>query len=146
MSLQDWRQAGWLTQHRSSREEIEDLLALADRDMLQAETRGLIPDWQLGIAYNAVPQCATAALAASGYRVRRGAGRHYRTIQSLELTVGWSASDVALLDAFRRKRNAAEYERSGSVSVHEAQHIRALAQRLRADVQEWLQANHPTLL
>ena len=31
MSLRDWVQYGWLTEHKSSREEIENLLGVVDR-------------------------------------------------------------------------------------------------------------------
>ena len=146
MSLRNWQEQDWLSRHQSGREEIRELLALADRDLAQSWTPGLSPDWQLGIAYNAALQCATAALAASGYRVRRAPGHHYRTIQSLTLTLGWDVAEVDALDGFRRKRNVAEYERCGSVSSAEALQMRELAAKLRRDVQAWLEAQHPALM
>ena len=85
MSLQDWLRSGWLIEHQTSRQEISDLLGMADRDLAQCRTPHLSPDWQLNIAYNAALQAATAALAASGYRAARDA-HHYRVIQSLALT------------------------------------------------------------
>ncbi len=33
MSLRDWVQDGWLTKHKSSREEIKNLLGLVERDL-----------------------------------------------------------------------------------------------------------------
>ena len=68
MSLSDWERNGWLVQHRANRKEIADLLGLADRDLRDRAAKGLSEDWQLAIAYNAALQCATAALAACGYR------------------------------------------------------------------------------
>ena len=86
MSLQDWLKNGWLVEHQTSRQEMVDLLAMADRDLAQSRMPHLSPDWQLNIAYNAALQAATAALAASGYRAAREA-HHYRVIQSLAFTI-----------------------------------------------------------
>ena len=36
MSLVDWLKSGWLVEHRTSRQEIEDLLGVADRDLTNA--------------------------------------------------------------------------------------------------------------
>ena len=81
-SLRDWLRAGWLSEHQPSREEISDLLGVADRDLGDCQSSGLSPDWRLAIAYNAAMQLAVAALAAAGYRASRE-GHHYRVIQSL---------------------------------------------------------------
>jgi hypothetical protein len=47
MSLRDWREFGWLKGHRTSREEIAALLAIADRDLKACQTADLGSDWQL---------------------------------------------------------------------------------------------------
>ena len=65
--LQDWQRNGWLRAYTSSRQEIADLFAVADRDLKACQTPALIPDWQFNIAYNAALQLATTALAAAGY-------------------------------------------------------------------------------
>ena len=65
MSLSDWLKAHWLTEHKTSRQEIADLLAVVDRDLKASTVKGLDDDWRLAIAYNAALQCATAALAAA---------------------------------------------------------------------------------
>ncbi|MGH8749938.1 MAG: hypothetical protein ACREU5_12640, partial [Burkholderiales bacterium] len=122
------------------------LLAVIDRDLANATLAGLSPDWRCSIAYNAALQAATAALlAASGFRAAREQ-HHYRTIQSLSLTIGWSAELVSRLDRFRKKRNIAGYETAGAISAHEADRAYALAQRLRAEVRRWLESRHPELL
>jgi len=144
MPLADWLARKWLTKHRATPDELADLLALADRDLQQCRAQGLNPDWRLAIAYNAALQCATAALAASGYRATRQA-HHYRVIQSLKLTIGWSSAAVRTLDAFREKRHTAGYERAGAVSEQEADEMLRLARKLREDVHRWLSAEHPEL-
>jgi len=37
MSLQDWLKSRWLIKHQTSRQEILDLLSMADRDLANAE-------------------------------------------------------------------------------------------------------------
>ena len=145
MSLSDWQKQGPLTTHQTSPREIADLLAVADRDLAASRTPGLDADWRLNIAYNAALQCATAALAAGGYRAGREA-HHYWVIQSLALTVGAEASLVERFDLFRRKRNIGAYERAGMASNQEAEAMHSLALQVRSMVVAWLQREHPDLL
>lgn len=145
MSLKNWLNNGWLTEHRTSAQEITALLAVADRDLSDCRTSGLSPDWKLNIAYNAALQTATAALAASGYRAAREA-HHFRVIHSLAYTIKTDANLITLLDRFRKKRNISGYELSGMVSDQEAKEMMDLATRLRQNVEEWLRKTNPDLL
>lgn len=88
MSLRDWLRNSWLVEHKTSPEQIAGLLAGVERDLANAIVAGLSDDWRLNIAYNAALQAATAALAAAGFRAAREQ-HHYRTVQSLALTIGW---------------------------------------------------------
>jgi mRNA-degrading endonuclease toxin of MazEF toxin-antitoxin module len=88
---------------------------------------------------------ALAPLAACGYRASREA-HHHRVIQSLTYTIGADARLVAQLEAFRKRRNIGDYERAGAVSRAESAAMVTLAQSLRREVGNWLQANHPELL
>jgi len=143
--LQDWLKSRWLIEHQTSRQEIADLLGMADRDLVQCRTPHLSPDWQLNIAYNAALQAATAALAASGYRAARDS-HHYRVIQSLAYTIKADERLITQLDKFRKKRNISDYERAGAVSEQEAKEMFALAENLRNEVEKWLRSNYPELL
>ena len=145
MSLRDWQRNSWLVQHKTSPDEISGLLAIVERDLRNAQVAGLADDWRLSIAYNAALQAATAALCAAGYRAVREQ-HHYRTIQSLVLTIGWPAPKVDQLDRFRKKRNVLGYESAGVVSAREAREMHELATALREDVRVWLRKHHPKLL
>jgi hypothetical protein len=145
MGLADWERNGWLTAHRTSGNEVRDLLAVVERDLADSEAEGLSSDWRMNIAYNAALQAATAALAAAGYRASRDQ-HHYRVIQSLRETLRIDVQDANTFDAFRKKRNVTGYERIGLVSDADADAMRALAVRLRDDVVAWLEKNHPDLL
>jgi hypothetical protein len=104
MSLQSWLQNSWLVQHTTTPEEITNLLALSDRDLVACQVKQLPADWRFTIAYNAGLQAATAALAAAGYRATRD-NHHFRVIQSLEFTTGPGRKFIDTLDGFRKKRN-----------------------------------------
>ena len=145
MSLRDWQKNSWLVEHKTSPEEIAGLLAIVERDLANAKVAGLADDWRLSIAYNAALQAATAALAATGFRAVREQ-HHYRTIQSLALTIGWPTAKVDRFDRFRKKRNIIGYESAGVVSEREAREMHELATGLRNDLLAWLGKQHPKLL
>src|SRR5450755_4464578 len=128
MSLQSWLQNSWLVQHTTSPEEIKNLLAISDRDLLACQVKQLPADWRCTIAYNAALQAASAALAAAGYRASRD-NHHYRVIQSLEFTLTAGEKLIATLDSFRKKRNISSDDVAGSVSDREADEMFELANR-----------------
>jgi hypothetical protein len=145
MTLQNWLLNNWLTPHKTSRQEISDLFAVADRDLSDCQSPGLSPDGRLNIAYNAALQAATAALAAAGYRAVRAA-HYYRIIQSLAYTIVIPADIIAQFDQFRKKRNIGGYERAGTTSDQEAKEMFLLATKLRRDVEAWLRGTRHELM
>lgn len=145
MTLNDWLRNGWLQEHRTSPQEIANLFGVAERDLADSSVSAVSADGRLNSAYNAALQIATIALAASGFRAQRE-NHHYRTIQSLELTIGADPARVRRLDAFRKKRNVDFYERAGAISDGEVQELRAFATQLREDVLRWLKTHHRDLV
>lgn len=146
MSLTDWLKNGWLVEHRTSLQEISHLMKLVDRDLEDCQKADLSTDWRFNIAYNAALQCANTALAASGFRSsKKDSSHHFRVIQSLEYTIGADRSIINMFDAFRKKRNLSEYDRSGAVSEIELNEMVELAFSLRRIVKTWLHSNHPEL-
>jgi hypothetical protein len=145
MTLKSWQGNGWLRSHKTSPQEIHDLLRIVDRDMEDA-CRDLSADWCFGIAYNAALKLCTVLLYASDYRAERNL-QHYRTIQTLPLILGdEKKADTAYLDACRVKRNQAEYDRVGVVSASEAEELVKFVEELGLLVNEWLKEQHPELL
>ena len=145
MSLTDWRRNSWLLEHETSAEEIAALLSIIERDLANARLAGLADDSKFNIADNAALQAATVALSAAGYRAAREQ-HHYRTIQSLALTIGWPAEKVDRFDRLRKKRNIVGYETAGVVSARESREMYELAAGLRDDVLVWVKKHHSTLL
>lgn len=146
MSLSDWQKNGWLKPHRPTPEEIINLLGLADRDLKSARVKGLDDDWRFNIAYNAILQASTAALAASGYSVPKGDSHHFRILGSLEHTIGLDRATLDQLDRHRRKRSVSVYDVAGAITAAEAKSILSLAEELVELVHGWLMDNHPALI
>jgi hypothetical protein len=145
MSLNDWRESGWLRSHTTGRQEIEGLLGIVERDLTDA--RGNISaDWRFGIAYNAALRLCTILLYAEGYRPERSL-QHYRSIQALAVILGDDArEDVDYLEVCRKKRNVIEYDAAGSVTERDADELTEFALGLRSRVLEWLKEHHAELL
>jgi hypothetical protein len=143
--LQSWLQNGWLVRHATSHDEISNLLAICDRDLVACQVKQLPADWRCAIAYNAALQAATAALSAAGYRATRD-NHHFRVIQSLEFTIAPGRKFIDTLDGFRKKRNMSSYDIAGAVSDKEADEMFRLAVSLRQDVARWIRKTYPDVL
>lgn len=146
MTLQNWVAQGLIQKHKTSPEEIRSLLAVADRDLANAQITQLSAEWRLMIAYNGALQSASAAMAAAGFRVSTKVSHHRYLIESLQFTVGAETKVVNQLDRFRKKRNISAYEQSDTVSDQEASEMIDLARKVRKLVQVWLVERHAELL
>jgi len=147
MTLESYRQNGWLSAHQSSANEIRNLLGIADTKISDyKKAKALSADSRLTIAYNAITASATAVLAAAGYRTMRGGNEHYHTIQSLEFTIDPGKNLVQRIDTLRKKRNQSAYEVSGAVSDMEADAAFALAIQVRGEVEKWIKIHHAELM
>lgn len=145
MSLENWVSNKWLEKLDSDREEIERLFSVADghmADYRKAVKSEMSADAQLSLAYDAIRACATAALRAAGYRVVRGGGEHYRTLEALEFSIDPARRLIPKLDVLRRKRNTGAYDDYGRVGQGEADLAAKLAVQVRAEVEAWIRTNH----
>jgi hypothetical protein len=125
---------------------MEDLLAVVERDLEASADPKLDGDWRFAIAYNAVIECAALALKAAGYDAPKGGGAHYRTIESLRLTIGANDALVDVLQKFPASRGDAIYIIVGIASNAEIDELRKMAVDVRDRVKRWLAANHSQLL
>lgn len=138
MSLETWVKNGWLRPHKSSPQEIKNLLEIVDRDLNDASAPNLSVDWSFGIAYNAALKLCAILLHTSGYRPEKNLA-HFRTLQSLPLVLGAQYNqDADYLDLCRKKRNETEYDFIGGVSKSEADELVNFAKELRTTVIKWL--------
>ena len=144
MSLNQWVDNGWLHRHKTSQEEIKNLVMIIDRDLKDTK-RGISDDWRFGIAYNAALKLCMILLYAEGFKAEKTL-QHYRTIQALPLILGKERKrDAEYLDSCRSKRNIVEYDYVGGVTGHDADELIEFVKELKADVLEWLNNDHPEL-
>ena len=145
MSLKEWQNYGWLRPHQTSPQEVQDLLKIVDRDMLDAKSNAS-SDWRFGIAYNAALKCCAILLHSSGYRAV-AAQAHQRTIEALPVILGdtWKA-DGEYLNKCRSKRNTAEYDMVGVATDNDVKELLEFTGKLKQTVIAWLQTNHPSLV
>jgi len=71
MNLKGLLNQGRLRQHETSKKEIENLLALVRRDIMDAKVEGLSSDRRFACAYNAVLQLATILLYCEAVQAER---------------------------------------------------------------------------
>ncbi|MDA3885802.1 MAG: hypothetical protein PF638_09430 [Candidatus Delongbacteria bacterium] len=146
MTLKNWESNGWLKSHSTSKQEIEQLLQIVDRDIKDSKQTDLSPDWRFGIAYNAALKLCTILLYSEGFMSERNAA-HYRTIQSISLILGKEREDDAdYLNTCRAKRNMVEYDSVGGATDAEADELIDFVENLKDDVLKWLKINHPEFL
>lgn len=146
MTLKQWAENGWLRPHTTSRQEINNLLAIVSRDLKDAVAETISPDWRFGIAYNAALKLCTVLLFATGYRPVQSLA-HYRTLQAMPLILGENRrQDAVYLDACRMKRNTVEYDSSGAATQADADELIAFTTDLKRDVLGYLLKNHPEFL
>jgi hypothetical protein len=145
MSLKQWADNKWLREHRTSLQEIAGLLAIVDRDLVDA-AQDISTDWRFGIAYNAALKLCTVVLYASGYRAEATL-QHHRTIAALPLILGEDCREASeYLDSCRKKRNIVEYDMVGAVTRQDAEELILFARELRNRVLGWLRKESPELL
>lgn len=146
MSLINWVNNGWLRPHKTSREEISNLLGIVNRDINDANQKDISADWRFGIAYNAALKLCTILVYAEGYRPEKLLA-HYRTFQALPLILGEEKDDdTDYLDTCRTKRNIVEYDYVGSVTESDANELIKFVSNLKNDVIKWLRKFHPDLI
>ena len=147
MSLNQWLENSWISKVERSAGHVQDLLAIAARQLADASLQGISVDGRFNHAYDAVRTCCEVMLHAEGYMVCKGVRQHERAIESLRFTLGgkWTA-DIDFLDRCRRIRNESVYDRPGRVQSQDANDLLKKAGELREAVLQWLSRFHADLL
>ena len=132
--------------HKTSKQELDDLRTVIERDLHDAGIIGLSADRSFATAYNAALQTAKMAIACAGYRVV-GQGHHQVSFEAAELAVGASVSTlIAYFELCRRKRNILDYNVANVVSDVEAIESIQKAQEFKQKVESWIAANHMSFI
>lgn len=138
MNLKKWAASGQLKAHKTSKKEIDNLLAIVERELRDSAVEALSADARFVMAYNAALKLCTITLYVAGYRAT-GAGAHHRTIEALPEILGEVVqTDADYLDKCRDKRNHAEYDFVNVVEESDVEELIAFVGELKAKVLDWL--------
>ena len=123
---------GLAKRFEASRDEIEELLRLAERDLLLAgDIRNQSLDWAEIVAYNSMLQSGRALMLHRGHRPS-GESHHLAVISFLESELGVQCHELVLsMMNLRKKRNISLYSRAGSVSEAEVERAMLSAAALK---------------
>lgn len=145
MSWQQLLAAHRVQRHTTSRQELEGIRTIVDRDLNDARVPGLSADRKFATAYNAVLQLAKMTIACAGYRVV-GQGHHLTTFEALELAMGRTVAPLAsYFDTCRRKRNMLDYDMANVATETEVNELLEKAEQFRQLVERWV-AQHDSQL
>lgn len=146
MSLENLLKIGQLKEHPPAADEIEKLLAAAERNLRDAQVEEISPETRFDAAYKAIMQSALAALMMHGYRPdTKKPGHHMTVLQSTPHTIGLPSKRMVVLDALRRQRNVADYT-GDDIDVSTAENCIAEAKQLLNDVIAWRNSHRPELV
>jgi hypothetical protein len=148
MSLEKWLSENRLAKHKTSKQEIQNLFALVERDIQDAEIDAISNDRRFITAYNAALQLATCALYLSGYKTKPSkGGHHWINFAVLPDILGDGITEYsAYFDTCRVKRNLSDYTSSGVVSLGETEELISEVSKFKGVIQTWIQKNTPEYL
>lgn len=142
MNLKQLLNQGKLRPHKTSKNEINNLLGLAKRDINDAKVKEISADRRFAIAYNAVLQLATILLYCKGYKPE-GAGHHFTIFQAMKEVMGAGYYKLAdYFDSCRTKRNVTDYGYVGGISEAEVEELIGEAERFLEVILNWLKTNY----
>jgi hypothetical protein len=131
--------------HTTSKQELDGLRALIDRDLAGADLPALSADRRFATAYNAALKTPKMATACSGYRVAAVPGHHrLQHFEAARLALG-PGSDRFLdyFEASRRKRNLIDDDSAYIATGTKAAELLAEAESFRAYVERWIASVNP---
>jgi hypothetical protein len=146
MSLENLLKINQLQRHTATAQDVQRLLAAADRNLADSAVEGISDETRFDTAYKAIMQCAMVGLMANGYRPSTTTPGHHQTMmQSLGHTMGLSNDAWIVLDSLRKKRNLNDY----SGDLIEPAAVRTCvshANALLATTRRWLSQHRPDLI
>lgn len=146
MTLRNLLATRQLHEHEADPVEVHLLLNSTSTALKDASQVAVSAQSRFDMAYRAIMQCAMVALWANGFRPSKSTpGHHAVMIQTLSKSIGLRPEQVKVLDAFRNKRNAADYQGKEIDDASVAACIEA-AGKLRALLISWLRKNRPELI
>jgi uncharacterized protein (UPF0332 family) len=135
-----------IQKHQTSKEEINNLFILAERDINDAAVKSISDDLKFTSAYNAVLQCGTIIMHCLGYRTSNKA-HHYSTFEFLKEVLGAKFHEtINYFNACRSKRNRTVYDMAGQITETEVNTLIKEAMDFYKFTKNWVAKNYPQYL
>ncbi len=130
-----------------TRVRVEEMLALAQRDLQYADGGGLPLDLHYVCAYSVIRVAAELVMLSEGFRPDSAMGKHAAVFRFLSVVQGghW-ADDAKRFDRARKIRNELEYERPNVATPEQVDELVERASRFLGEVRDWLRRHHADLL
>lgn len=148
MNLEQWVQNNpdELKPEKPNPSAIKELVSVAEREITDAKSVSS-SEGKLTHAYAACLSIARSALAVCGFRIRSGSrSHHYKSIASLEYTIGLAPEDVREIQNYRQARHQSIYDFASVVSENKANCALDTAEKLLNRYRKWIKAYYPGLL
>jgi uncharacterized protein (UPF0332 family) len=143
MSLRQLFEQNRIIHHKTSKQEIQNLFKLVQRDIADAKITQLSADRRFATAYNAALQLGTILLYCKGYKTK-GTGHHFFVFQAMKVILGKEYHSLAdYFDSCRAKRNITDYTSTGNVSNAEVDELIQETESFRNMIRDWVNKNYP---
>lgn len=121
MSLEDWLRAAKIIKHKTSKEEIEAVFGVVERNLKDAALKGLSSDQKYIQSYQAAFEASLALLYHNGYKPVKSGGHHTVVWQCMrEILEPEQQSTILLFENAAKKRSKMSYDMAGIASQKEA--------------------------
>ena len=130
--------------HRTSKEELNALRAVAERNLRDARVQAVSADSRFAAAYEAALTLATMAIATAGYRIK-GPGHHRTIFEVLHIAMPGpqTAVDARYFDRCRRLRNRLSYEQADVVTERDVEELLTRVTAFGDQVEHFLASRRP---
>jgi hypothetical protein len=123
-NLKSWLDKGEIQRVRVGVRDLENLLALVERDLNDAQVEAVSADRRFASAYGAALNLANYVIRKEGYRVVGQRGHHRTTFLVTAQILGKASGlYVEYFDLCRRKRNKVDYDFVDVVSETEVKEL-----------------------
>jgi len=120
VGLENWFEQGKLLKHKTTKDEIDTIYGVVERNFKDASINGLSSDQKYILSYQAAFEAAAVLIKRHGYRPIK-AGHHYIIWQCLKEVLDKKYySTILLFENAAKKRNKLNYDIAGLASEKEA--------------------------
>ena len=143
MTLDGLETIGDIERFDCDREEINGLLKKAERKLADSRFEKNSEGTRFELAYTVILTCATIALRASNFRIKKKSGHHFISIETLRHTMCLDKKTVDYFQTMRELRHRDIYAPDLLIMKSDLDEAINEAEKLVTRTTEWLRENNP---